>query len=130
MWTSSSKILRASDKHPARRLLYEWTDDLRLVIDTARKLPRRADSEFLITNRYGQPYTTTGFDSIWQRVLNSAGVSGVHFHDLRASSLTAAKNQGGMDYAVELAAHKSANTAARYLRDRATTRIRPVKRGF
>lgn len=124
------KSLRANDKHPARRLLYEWTDDLRSVIDTARKLPRRAVSEFLITNRHGQPYTTTGFDSIWQRVLKKAGVSGVHFHDLRARSLTDAKNQGGIDYAVELAAHKSASTTARYLRDRETTRVRPVKRGF
>lgn len=124
------KSERADSNHAVRRLLFEWTDDLRAVIDAARQLPRRTGSPYLFTTRGGKPYTTSGFDSIWQRALSRAGVSGLHFHDLRARALTDANDQGGLDYAVKLAAHRSASTTERYLRDRQAKRVRPVKRKF
>lgn len=68
--------------------LVEYNDDLRAVVReilAQRPQLRRA----LICNRKGQPYSSNGFQSQWQRVMKRAKAAGLptfHFHDLRAKS--------------------------------------------
>jgi integrase len=113
-----------------KRIIFEWTSELRAIINRCRSLKRRIGSFHLFCNRKGQAYTISGFDSIWQRVVKRAGATGVHFHDLRARAITDAKKQGGIDYAQALAAHDSASTTERYIRGREVVKIRPVAKLF
>ena len=72
-----------------KRLLFEWTDDLRTAVDDARSLPRNVLSMYLLPNRSGQRYTSSGFRANWHRVMKKAVGDGnlatwFTFHDLRA----------------------------------------------
>jgi len=110
-----------------RRLIFEWTPALRKVVSQARALRRRVGSLYLFATRRGQPYTTSGFDSIWQRVIKRSGLEDFRFHDLRARALTDAKRQGGRDYAQALADHQSGETTERYIRGREIQKVRPLR---
>ena len=81
---------------------------------------------YLFANRRGQPYTTSGFDSNWRRLMRRAGLT-FTFHDLRARALTDAKRLAGRDYAQTLAGHESGDTTERYLRNRDFERVKPLK---
>lgn len=79
---------KKGDQESAFQLI-EWNDELELTVKAIlRERPqlRRA----LICNRKGQPYTTNGFQSQWQRTMRKAVKAGLqvrfHFHDLRAKS--------------------------------------------
>ena len=109
-----------------RRLLFEWTPALTDVIDHTKRLRRVVGSLYLFANRKGQPYTTVGFDSIWQGLKKRSGLT-FTFHDLRARALTDAKHQGGRDYAQALAGHQDGSTTERYIRNRDVERVRPLR---
>lgn len=109
-------------------IIFEWTPSLRAVIDRARALRRKVGSMYLFATRNGQPYTTSGFDSIWQRKLRRSGLIDFRFHDLRARALTDAKAQGGRDYAQALADHESGETTERYIRGREVRRVKPLEK--
>ena len=109
-----------------RRLLFEWTTALTDVIDHTKRLHRVVGSLYLFTNRKGQPYTTGGFDSIWQGLKKRSGLT-FTVHDLRARALTDAKHQDGRDYAQALAGHRDGSTTERYIRNREVERVRPLR---
>ncbi len=136
--------IRVRQGKTGKSQLFEWTPALREVIERSKKLRRRVGTVYLFATRDGQPYTevrqtarakerglvgatTDGFDSIWARLRERAGVADCHFHDLRAKSLTDAKAQGGIDYAQLLAGHASVTTTERYTRGRAASRVTPLK---
>lgn len=69
--------------------LIEWNDDLHAIVNALlRESPqlRRA----LVCNRHGKPYSESGFQSQWQRLMRKCKDEGFtehfHFHDLRAKS--------------------------------------------
>jgi integrase len=99
-------------------ILFEKCPELDAILDRARGLRRKVGSMYLFANRKGQPYTTSGFDSIFQRVARKAGVTGVGMHGIRRLRLIEAERAHGMKFAQALAAHKSAATTEIYLRDR------------
>lgn len=88
------------------------------VLARARGLRRKVGSMFLFANRNGQPYTPSGFDSIFQRTRRKAGVEGVSFHDIRALRITEAAEARGKEFAQALATHASIVTTERYIRGR------------
>jgi integrase len=55
-------------------------------------------------------------------------VQDVHFHDIRAKSITDAKRLGGLDYAQALAGHESRNTTEGYIKSKESERVRPLDR--
>ena len=74
-----------------KRLLFDWTSDLRSVIDEARALPRNVLSIYLSPNRSGQQYTSSGFRANWHRLMKKAMdesklATWFTFHDLRAKA--------------------------------------------
>jgi hypothetical protein len=79
------------------RVLVEWTDALRAAVAKATALPRPVAGLYLICNRRGQPYTDTGFKTMWNRLQvqwKDAGNERFWFHDLRAKAITDMKEQG------------------------------------
>lgn len=108
------------------RITFTRTPALMEVIKRTRALPRRVGSMYLFATRRGRPYTTSGFDSIWQRMIKRAGLT-FTFHDLRARALTDAKKIGGRDYAQALAGHESGDTTERYIRGRDINIVPPLR---
>ena len=104
-------------KKTGKKTIYAWSDDLRAAIEAARRLPRPIRGMYVFCNRRGQPYTGSGFRSIWQRRMKSAlekGVLNERFreHDLRAK--TASDADPG--HATELMAHTDAKLTERVYR--------------
>ena len=111
-----------------KRQIFELTSDLQSLLSRIRKLRRRVSYLWLFATRDGQPYTSSGFDSIWRRVVKRSGVKDVHFHDIRAKSITDAKRIGGLDYAQALAGHESRGTTEGYIKSKELERVRPLDR--
>lgn len=62
-----------------------------------------------------------------KRLCEKAGVADAHWHDLRATSLTLAKEAQGLDYAKTLAGHASARMTESYIAQRSVTKVRPIR---
>ena len=97
--------------------IFNWSPTLRSLINRAKKLRRRHDSLYLFCTRTGAPHSISGFNSMWRRVKTKAGLQDLHFHDLRAKSVTDAKRQYGRDFAQALAGHASGEMTDAYVRD-------------
>jgi len=109
------------------RLLYERTPELAALWARCRFLPRKPSVPYLFCTRLGNRYTPTGFDTVWQRLRERAGIRpDVTFHSLRAYVITEAERLHGMDYARRIAGHKSTSTTARYVRGREVIRVAPM----
>jgi len=69
-------------------LLIEWSDELRAVVDRAKRLPPQVRKPIIPTRR-GKAYTGQGFAAIWQQLMAKAvkqGIERYQFRDLRAKS--------------------------------------------
>jgi integrase len=69
-------------------LLIEWSNELRAVVDRAKRLPPQVRKPIIAT-RQGKAYTGQGFAAIWQRLMRKAvkkGIERYQFRDLRAKS--------------------------------------------
>jgi integrase len=42
----------------------------------------------VLTNTHGRPWTNNGFQSSFIKAKNAAGITGLHFHDLRGTAAT------------------------------------------
>lgn len=102
-----------------KRQLFEWTNALLEVVNRAKLLRRRVGTLHLFANRDGQPYTTSGFDSMWLRVVKKSGLKDFRFHDLRAKAGSDSTN------ATELLGHDDPRTTARY--KRAPVKVKPLR---
>ena len=74
-----------------KRLLFQWSEDMRQAIDQAKQLPRAVLSMYLIPNRRGMKYTSSGFRANWQRLMlkaidKKAIAERFTFHDIRAKA--------------------------------------------
>lgn len=119
-------------KSTGKRLIYEWTAELREAIDKAVSV-RPALSPFLFCNQHGQPLfeeakgTTKGFDDIWQRFMGRLLAETeikerFTEHDLRAKVGSDAES---LERARQLLAHASPSTTQRIYR-RKPERIKPA----
>lgn len=101
-------------------ILFEACPELDAIVAEARGLRRKVGSLYLFANGKGQPYTPSGFDSIFQRVAKKAGVSGVAMHGIRSLRLTEAARAHGKEYAQALAGHRSITMTEKYIREQGT----------
>ncbi|WP_242489940.1 tyrosine-type recombinase/integrase [Noviherbaspirillum cavernae] len=119
-------------KKTGKRLIYEWTPELRAAVDDA-VVVRPALSHYLFCNRFGRPLfeeakgTTKGFDTVWQsfmeRLLKESKVAERFTeHDLRAKVGSDAES---LARAQQLLAHADARTTKRIYR-RKPERIKPA----
>lgn len=112
------------------KLLIEWTEELRRCVEAVKALPRDIRGLHLFSTRNGTPYSTDGFDSIWQRTVKGAFEKGViserfRFHDLRRKAATDAEKLHGREYARRLLAHATQAMTANYISG--VQRVQPVK---
>jgi integrase len=75
-----------------KRLIIEWSAELRAVIDRAFGISPRV-RQFVICNLQGKRYTSDGFRTMWDRLIRKAAetkmiASRFTFHDIRAKSLS------------------------------------------
>lgn len=105
-----------------------WTPRLRRLIAAALDMPCDITPLFVIHNQSGSPYTSSGFKSIWQRLMAEWAESGNErftFHDLRAKASTDAIEQGRK--ASELTGHRTEAVLCRVY-DRRRVRKSPAVR--
>jgi integrase len=124
--------LRKTQKTTGKRVVYEWSPELRAAIDEAVAV-RPALSPFLFCNKFGQSLfndekgTTKGFDDIWQafigRVVADTKVTERFTeHDLRAKVGSDAES---LERAKQLLAHSDSRMTERVYR-RKPERIKPA----
>jgi len=96
-----SQISEEGVRFPGRkrgvRTLVEWTPRLRAIIQEAIEQPARIVPVYVIHNEGGQPYTSDGFKTLWQRAMNEweeMGNERFTFHDIRAKAVTDVIEQG------------------------------------
>ncbi len=110
-----------------KRQLFTWTSGLHKVVANAKRARKTRNLIYLFTNTHGQQITDTGFNSAWRRIRNRAGIDDVTFHDIRAKSLTDAKEIGGLDYAQALGGHANQGMTEQYIKKRETEVVKPLK---
>jgi integrase len=104
-------------------MVFNMTPKLKAAV---LKAMRKDAIGHLFTNTQGNPYTISGFNSVWRRLKIKTGIIDIHFHDIRAKALTDAKRQSGSDYAQELGNHASIQTTETYIKQREITRVNPL----
>lgn len=108
--------------------LVTWTPALRAAVDECLALPAKITSMYLVFNADGQPYTTSGFKAMWQRMMGAwaeAGNERFTFHDLRAKAVTDTTEAGRK--ASDLTGHRTESVVAKVY-DRRRVRKAPAAR--
>ena len=108
-----------------------WDNDLRDIVDQIKALPRKIDSIYLFTNRQGQPYTESGFRSMFHKYMQlalekTALEETFTEHDIRAMHGTEAEEQG--INATDNLLHNDSKSTKAYLRGKKEVVIKPLKR--
>lgn len=119
--------LRVKTRKTGKVVVFRWNDELRECVDRAKALRRRVRSVCLITSEDTQPYTSSGFQTAWQRLMRKyaeAGGERFTFHDLRAKS---ASDDPDAAEAAKRLGHGDPSTTHRIYR-RAANVVRPLKR--
>lgn len=114
----------AHDHKNDKDYIIEWTDTLRDIVSRIQlhNAAKRIASMYLFSTKAGQPYSGSGFSSIWRRAMDKAMESGkikerFTFHDIRAMSITYTANKHGIQAASESAGHADAKITKRvYIR--------------
>jgi integrase len=111
-----------------KQMMFQWTDPLAQAVKRIKALPRSIRGLHLFCTRRGQPYSGSGFRSIWQRTMKQAlerGVLKERFttHDIRAKAGTDAGNVGR---ASELLGHSDTRVTAKFYR-RLPEKVQPLK---
>jgi len=78
--------------------LFIWTPALKRAVKRASKLREVKSMTHLICTKKGQPYTSSGFKSMWQRLQRKCKANGIleerfTFHDLRSYAADKAEEQ-------------------------------------
>lgn len=107
------------------RIAYEMTDDLRAILARAKALQARVAGLYVVSNR-GAPFDKDSLGYLWTKACKAAGVGDARFHDVRAMAASAVDAQGGD--AQRFLAHSDPKTTRGYLRGRAVTVVKPLRR--
>lgn len=108
--------------------LVEWTPRLRRMVRYALAMPSTVAPLFVIHTKDGTPYTSDGFKSVWQRLMNAwcdRGNERFTFHDLRAKAVTDMIDQGRK--ASDLTGHRQESTINRVYDRRRLRKSKAVK---
>jgi len=108
-------------------MVIEWTPTLHEAYRNVRQIKRPVNGLYLFTTRKGQPYTDSGFSSIWQRKMKAAFEAGVikerfRDHDLRGKT----GSDTDLQHAVELLGHADEKTTKQHYR-RKEQKVKPLR---
>jgi integrase len=110
-----------------QKIIISWTDHLAAAVQAVKDLPRPINSMFLFSTRKGQPYSVSGFASIWQRKMRKAlemDILKERFtdHDLRAKTGSDVE----IEHATKLLAHLDAKVTRKHYRRRVPI-VKPLR---
>lgn len=131
-WTQlEDEGIRVRQSKTGAKVLIEWTDDLRQVFDSAKRIYPKVRGLHVLCTRRGQPHTVSGFKSQWQRLQRRAIREGVleerfTFHDIRAKAASDARDAGLDSQA--LLGHTTEAQHQTYLRSKAPVRVQPNRK--
>jgi integrase len=106
-------------------IVIEWSPKLHEAYRNTRQLKRPINGLYLFTTRKGQPYTDSGFSSIWQRKMKAALKAEVikerfRDHDLRGKT----GSDTDLQHASELLAHSDKKITEQHYR-RQAAKVKP-----
>lgn len=109
-------------KKSIKQKLVGWNDSLvalvkEIINDTKKKM---VNIDYLLCNKDGEPYTASGFATMWQRTMKKALADGLieepfQFRDIRHIAATTMERHKGREDARKFLGHASQNTTARYI---------------
>lgn len=104
---------------PKRKIVIAWSENLRAVIAAAGRLTSVDIAQYVVCKSNGQPYSSSGVQSAWQKLQRKAFDDGViaerfTFHDIRAKA-------GTDDADGRLLGHMDPKTLQRVYRRKAET---------
>lgn len=106
--------------------LFRWNPALEKAIQQAKAIKRPVRGLFLLCTMRGQPYQYQQINLWWIKARTEAGVSDVHFHDIRGKAATDAK-RAGQDYQ-GLLGHTSKAMSDSYIKLDDAQQVEPLKR--
>ena len=118
--------LAKSVRRSPKKIIIEWSDELRAVIARAKKIKPQV-RQYIVATKSGKPFTASGFSTAWDRAMTKAEKAGLesrfHFHDLRAKSAT---DDADIMASSERLGHSSPEITKRVYR-RKPTKVRPLR---
>ncbi len=109
-----------TERSSAARVFVPIGEDTKAVLDRAKSI-RKMRSIYVIHTEHGQPYTSHGIGSLFERACERAGIEGVTLKDIRAKAATDAKKLGYGEAQIQTAlAHTDGATTRSYIRSRET----------
>jgi integrase len=102
------------------KLIIRWSEELKNLIENIKKLPRKDNHQYLFVNSHGNPYSSSGLQTMWQRFMHQAISEGIlqerfRFHDIRRKSATDIEHQHNREAARKLLGHTDQKTTAIYI---------------
>lgn len=86
-WSAyDGKIIRLKQSKGKARVPVPVGEPIRDMLDAMAS--ERKTAVTILTNSKGQPWTSDGFRTSWERAYKKAGISDLHFHDLRGTAVT------------------------------------------
>ncbi len=107
-----------------KELIVRWTRELRAAVDRALSAPCTIASIWVIHNRKGQAYTSSGFQSVWQKLLRRCLAEGVIQERFTFRAIRAKARSDGPDK--RLLGHSNPDAMARIYQRKAEI-VEPVK---
>ncbi len=112
------------------KILIEWSPRLRALVRRISRIKSRHKSEFLFNNKNGKPYTSSGFQSIWQKLIVKAIEDKIieerfNFHDIRRKTASDMEETMGRENARKLLGHADQKTTNIYISG--TQKVKPLK---
>lgn len=111
------------DSKTGKRRIIEWTDELRAIWRAAAGTRIGAQPVFL--TRSGNAYTSSGIRASWRHVKIRAGLSDLHFHDIRRKSGSDADDDS---HAQKLLGHTDSKVTRKHYRAK-PEHVRPIGKG-
>lgn len=112
------------------KIIIEWSPALTTVIDKAKLYGEQFSSEYLFVTKRGKPYTSSGFQTIWQKLMSKGLTNNIieekfRFHDIRRKSATEVEQADGRETARKLLGHQDQKTTGTYISG--AQKVKPVK---
>ena len=108
------------------KVLIEWTPKLQDVVRRLKGFKKR-HIRYMFVTQDGQPYTYFGASTAWRRAVKRSGVTGVHFHDLRAKALTDVDQKRGIGQAQRMGGHSTQTQTADYVRHKKAVKTQATR---
>lgn len=123
-------LINKTSRNTKQKILIEWSDELKKNVLEAQLRASQLNSNYLFPNLSGKKYTSSGFQSNWQKLMKKGIEEKIiterfHFHDIRRKTATDVENLSGRETARQLLGHTDQKTTAIYISG--VQKVKPVK---